>query len=88
MNPIEFNKSKIKPASERDAPKILERADILLKRTKLEPGEILLIKVSKHMMPHFNDIKNIIDSVFKNESDRVLVYIDGDVTFEKVSFIK
>ncbi len=87
MNPLEINPQHLHPACpEIDGPKVLQRPDLVWSRMKLEPGEYLLVKVSNHAAPIVNDIKAMIDSVFKREGDRVILFMEGDLTFEKVSF--
>jgi hypothetical protein len=82
---IEINPQGLKPANPvLDASKILQRADLVWSRMKLEPNEILLVKVSKHMAPMMGDIKDLMDHVFKREGDRVIVYLDGDIEFTRL----
>jgi len=84
---IKFNPKDLVPASPQvDAMKILQRADVVWSRIKLEPGEYLLVKIGKHMGSQANEIQKMIDSVFKRESDRVLIYTEGDLEISKVVY--
>lgn len=85
MHPLDLNKLKFEPGWEpRDGSRILQKADAAWSKLKLEHGEVLLVKVAKHMIPQMQEIKGIIDSVFKREGDKVLIFAEGDVEFAKV----
>lgn len=78
---FEFNENKTVHAC---GEKILQRADVVWSKIKLEPGEVLLVKVAQHMSPHINDLKGLMDEVFGKDSNNVLLFVDGDVEFTKV----
>ena len=63
--------------------KILQRPDVVWSKIKLEENEVLMVKVSKHMRPMFDDIKNMLDTVFKGKSHKVILFLDGDMEFYK-----
>ena len=86
MNPIEFNPDNLSLAG--DDKKIVQRLDFILSRIELKENEYLLIKLGKHMIPIIKDIRYIVSQVFKEHGDKVLVYVDGDISFEKVTFNK
>ena len=87
MNPLELNSDRLKPADPViDGPKIMQRADIVWSKMQLEPGEYLLVKVGRHAAPALEQIHAMVNDCFKKEGDRVIVFVDGDVSFEKVNF--
>ena len=83
---LEFNKEKmVHVAGPLDAqPKLMQRADLVWSRMKLEEGEVLLVKVGKHMTPALEEIRYQLELCFKEYGDRVLLFVDGDVDFTKV----
>lgn len=84
---LEFNPDNLKPADPIiDGPKILQRADVVWSKIELKQHEYLLVKVSAHLSDQMDDIKELIDHCFKRDNDKVLIYIDGDIEFSKVTF--
>lgn len=84
MKPHDPNKTNLKLVTPPGAPEqILQRADLVWSRMKLEAGEVLLIKMGEHLRPVQNDVKAMVDHIFKREGDRVLLYFEGDLEFIK-----
>lgn len=83
MNPLQVNPLGLSGVQEK---KIVQRADIVWSKMKLEPGEYLLVKVADHARPILNEIHAMVDHCFKKEGDRVIVFCEGDISFEKVKF--
>ena len=82
---IELNSNRIEPACpDIDGPKLLQRADIIWSRLRLEANEVLLVKVSRHMASNIDSIKDLMDQIFKREGDRVVLYVDGDIEFTRL----
>jgi hypothetical protein len=86
MKPFEPNKmglSHAKGPYEEKKIQLLQRADVVWGRMKLEPDEVLLVKVAAHMRPVIEDIKDAIDTIFKREGDRVLLFFEDEMEFTK-----
>ena len=82
---LETDPELIRPADPvHDGKKILQRADVVWSRMRLEPDEVLLVKISKHMSDYVNDIKEVIDICFGKDNTKVLLYVDEDIEFTKV----
>jgi len=64
---------------------ILQRADIVWSRMKLEPGEVLLVKIAPHVAPIARDIQSMVDAAFGKDNDKVILFVDGDIEITKVS---
>lgn len=64
--------------------KLVQNAEVVWSRIKLEKGEVLLVKVGRHMVDYFNDIKIIVDKAFGKDATNVIVFMENDVEFEKV----
>lgn len=80
-----LNKKNLKPALEEF--KIQQRADVVWSRMTLEPNEVLLVKVAPHMSAYIRDIGEMLTHIFKKQGagDRIVVFQDGDISFEKVA---
>lgn len=65
--------------------KLLRQADLVWSRMKLEPNEVLFIKVSLAASHHAGEIAEMVQRAFGNEKDRVLIYTEGTLEIEKVS---
>ena len=63
--------------------KLLQRPDVVWSKMDFNENEVLMVKVSKHMAPMFDDIKNMLDTVFKSKRQKVILFIDGDLEFYK-----
>lgn len=68
--------------------KIVQRADVVWSKMTLDPGEVLLVKVGKHMLSDIHDIARILDGAFKGQEERVIIYGDGDLDIVKARFGK
>lgn len=68
-----------------DGPKILQRADLVWSKMKLEPGEVLLVKISKHLAPAAKEIQSIVDKAFGKDNDKVVLFVAEDIEFTKVT---
>ena len=66
--------------------KKMERADLIWSRMRLDPGEVLFVKVSLSAAEHAGAISDMIDKAFgAANKDRVLVYVEGTLELTKVS---
>jgi len=52
---------------------------------KLEPGEVLLVKIAPHVAPIARDIQSMVDAAFGKDNDKVILFVDGDIEITKVS---
>lgn len=86
MKPVDINPERIVLAGSDN--KIAKPLDYVLSRIDLKENEYLLIKVGTHMVERLDEIKRVIDLVFKREGDRVFIFVDGDISFEKATFQK
>jgi hypothetical protein len=65
--------------------KILQRADIVWSRMRLEPDEVLFVKVSLAAAPNAEAIADLIDKAFGARKEQVLVYVEGTLDLTKVT---
>lgn len=71
------------PLDKKSVGQILQRADVVWSRIKLEPGEVLLVKLSAHLRPVADDVVSMIDTAFGRDGDRVVVFFEDEVEFTK-----
>lgn len=65
--------------------KPLQRADLVWSTMKLGEGEVLLVRLAKHMIPLGKEVQQLIDTAFGKDNNRVIIYYDGDADFTKVT---
>lgn len=84
-SPIRTNPKLVAPAHDKiDGTKLLQRADVVWSRLTLEPDEVLLVKLSRHMANQAKEIQQLIDTAFGKDNDRIIIYVAGDIEFTKV----
>lgn len=64
--------------------KVVKEAFFIYSKISLQPGEALMIKISKHMSDNAKDIKEIFDHVFGKNNDKIVLYVDGDIEITKI----